>query len=95
MTIAIPRLETQADKNRAKPKWSLNRQVNVSAGLRRLDLAVTRRAMELAGLNMVGVTSEDVLAVAHQARLKLVCATPQEKRASEEYLRQHGFTVRK
>ena len=94
--MTLQRLRTYADdhldKRDAKP--SIFDQLRYSAGIRRLNIELTREALIAANVaNAATITADQVLAIAHTIRLKLVTATDAEKRASEDYLRYRNLAI--
>jgi len=65
---------------------SLYEQMETAVAIRRLDVEKMRRTCIV--LNIGSNLSDDtILAICHHARLKLLTATPEEKSASEQWLR--------
>ncbi len=79
--IALP------DFDAPKIKLTHMRQLQIMGAIKRLEVGKLREILRDAQVNVVDKTDDMILAVGHKMRLGLVLATPQEKAASEEYLR--------
>lgn len=82
--------QTQGVKPEKKPIIEQFRLIHV---FRRMDYEQVRAALIACNVDLTGRTEKEIYAAAHTIRLTLIDATPQEKAASETFLRQNGYTL--